>query len=190
MIISEFIKNFTDKKIVNNKLNEHAVSDYLKKELEIKTYIPFRAKREIAEMIVGQYIEEVDGIKKYDNISSYVGFVSAMISAHTNLEWSEDPIADYDLLAESGLLPQIIAEFQASYNECDIILKMALEMALEDNNVNALIGRFLDSILKKIDGVATSLKDTIGNIDLKSLLGEDIKEEDLAMLSGLIDKLK
>ena len=41
MTISEFIKNFTDKKIVNSKINEHAVSDYLNKELEIKKYIPF-----------------------------------------------------------------------------------------------------------------------------------------------------
>lgn len=190
MLVNEFVKAFVEKKIVNTKLNEHAVSNYLREELAIKTYIPFREKRKIAEMIVVQNIQEVDGVKKYDSINGYVSLVVASIAAHTTLEFSGDPVADYDLLAESGLLPQIIAEFKSSHDEIDIILKMALAMELEDNNVNALVGRFLNKILEMLDGAAEAVKDKFEDLDVKSILGADFKEEDLAKLSGFLDKLK
>ena len=185
MKIAEFCEAYKAKKFMNTKQGSDERTEWLRKELEIKTYIPFKEKRKIAEMIVEQNIKVVDGIKKYDNISSYISFVMASIIAHTNLECSADPISDYDSLAESGLLPQIVAEFQGSHNEIDILLKMAVEYEIEDNNVAAIIGRFLDGVLQKLDG----LSGAIGNIDLTKILG-DIKQEDLAKLSGLLNKIK
>lgn len=188
MKVSEFIENFKNDKVINTKINENAVSTYLKDKLEIKTYLPFRIKRELVETVVTQNIKWVDGIKKIDAINEYVSFIVAVLSAHTNLEWSNDPVADYDLLAESGLLPQIIAEFQESYSECDVLIKMARASALEDNNINVLVGKFLNSILQKLDGVGDVLKDKLGNFDLKDILGADFKQEDLAKLSGFLNK--
>ena len=122
MTIREFVEAYKAKKFMNTKQGVDERAEWIKKELEVKEYIPFREKREIAEMIVAAYTNEVDGIKKHDSISAYVGFVAASISAHTNLRFGDDPIADYDLLAESGLLPQIVAMFQESHNEIDILL--------------------------------------------------------------------
>ena len=146
-------------------------------------------KRKIAEKVVEHNIDVVDGIKKYDSIGAYIGFVVASIMAHTTLEFSSNPIDDYDLLAECGLLTQIVAMFQESHNEIDILLKMKLASELEDNNINVLVGHFLDNILKKLDGVGEALKGTFDGFDVRDLLG-DIKQEDLAKLSGLLDKLK
>lgn len=190
MLVNEFVKEYTEKKIFNTKINEHAVSDYLKEKLEIKTYIPFRVKRQIAEMVVAQNIKEVNGVKKYDSIDGYIGFIVASIAAHTNLQFSDDPVADYDLLAESGLLPQIIAEFKTSHDEIDILLKMALASELEDNNIEVLVGHFLDKILKKIDNFGDALKDKFEGFNIADVLGADFNQEDLAKLSGLLDKLK
>jgi hypothetical protein len=186
--IKEFVDAYQSKRFMNTKTGTDERSEYIRNELAIKTYIPFREKRQIAEMIVAQNIHEVDGIKKYDDIGSYVSLVVASIAAHTALEFSEDPIADYDLLAESGLLTQIIAEFQGSHEEIGILLKMAIAAELEDNNVNALVGRFLDSILKKLDGVVDGVKEMAGNVDLKELLGINFEEKDLAKLKGFLDK--
>ena len=188
MKVQNFIDNFKEKKIMNTKIAPDAVSEYLKKELEIKTYIPFRTKRQIVEMVVSQNTDWVDGIKKHDSINAYIGFVVAMISAHTSLQFSDDPVVDYDLLAENGLLPQIIAEFKESYDECDILLKMALAMELEDNNINVLFGKFLNSILQRVDSIVELAKNTFGNIDIKDVLGKVFKEEDLAELKGFLDK--
>lgn len=190
MKINEFIENYKNAKVLNTKINPNAVSEYLRKELAIKTYIPFKEKRKIAEMIVAQNIKEVDGIKKYDSIDGYVALIVASIMAHTNLQFSTDPVADYDLLAESGLLPQIIAEFQGSHDEIDIVLKMALAMELEDNNVNALVGRFLNKISGVLDVVLEVVKDKFEDFDLSDVLGSDFKEEDIAQLKGFLDKMK
>jgi len=188
--IKEFCDAYKAKRFVMTKNGPDERSEWLRKELEIKTYIPFREKRKIAEMIVAQNIKEVDGIKKYDDINSYVSLVVASIIAHTNLRFDEDVIAGYDLLAESGLLSQIIAEFQGSHEEIGILLKMAIASELEDNNVNVLVGRFLDSVLKRLDGVVDGVKDLVDNVDLKDLLGMNFEEEDLAQLKGFLDKMK
>lgn len=188
--VSELIKDFTSKRIYNSKINANAVSDYLKQVLKIKTYIPFREKRAIAEMVVAQNLREIDGIKKYDNIDSYISLVVASIAAHTDIEFSADPVADYDMLAESGLLPQIIAEFQESHEEISVLLNMALEMELEDNNIEALIGRFLDKMLKKIDDFGDAFKNKFEDFDIKDVFDASFDKEDLAKLSGFLDKLK
>ena len=190
MKIREFIEAYKAKRFMITKNGTDERSEYLRKELEIKTYIPFREKRKIAETIVAQNIKEIDGIKKYDDINSYVSLVVASIVAHTNLRFGEDVIADYDLLAESGLLLQIIAEFQGSHEEIGILLKMAIAMELEDNNVNVLVGHFLNKISGMLDGVLETLRDKFGDFDLKDALGVDFKEEDLVQLKGFLDKFK
>ena len=188
MEIKTFVENYKAKKFINVKQGVDERAEWIKKELEIKNYIPFRTKRQIAEMIVAENIKEVDGVKRYDSIDGYVSFIVASIAAHTSLSFSNDPVADYDLLAESGLLPQIIAEFQESYNEIDVLLKMALAMELEDNNVNALVGRFLNKISGILDDVVEVAKDKFGDFNLSDILGVDFKEEDLTRLKGFLDK--
>lgn len=185
MTIAEFCEAYKAKRFMSTKQGVDERSEWIRNELKIKSYIPFREKRRIAEMIVEQNISVVDGIKKYDDIGSYVSLVVASITAHSNLQFGNDPVEDYDRLAESGLLPQIIAEFQGSHEEIGILLKMAVAADLEDNNTNVIIGHFLDSILKKLDGFGESFK----GFDIQKILG-NIKEEDLAKLVGFLDKIK
>ena len=104
--------------------------------------------------------------------------------AHTSLRFSDDPITDYDRLAESGLLPQIVAMFQESHNEIDILFKMALASELEDNNTNVLIGHFLDALLKKVDGLSGVLNGALGNLDLENMFNN----ENVAKIIGLLNK--
>jgi hypothetical protein len=188
MKIIEFVEQFKNDKVMNTQIKPNAVSEYLKEKLEIKTYLPFRAKRVLVETVVSQNVEWRDGLKRIDSINEYVGFIVAVLSAHTNLEFSDDPVADYDLLAESGLLPQIIAEFQESNAECNILLNMARASELEDNNINAIVTRFTDGLLQKLDGVGEVLKEKFGNIDIADVLGGNFKQEDLAKLKGFLDK--
>lgn len=179
MKIKEFCDAYKAKRFMNIKTAAEEKSEWLRNELEIKTYIPFMEKRRIAEMVVEQNISVIDGIKKYDDIGSYVSLVVASIMAHTNLQFSDSPIEDYDLLAESGLLPQIIAEFQGSHEEIGILLKMAIAAELEENNVNVLVGHFLNNIIQILE-----------KVNPKDIFGAGIKGEDLAKLLAFLDRLK
>ena len=64
---------------------------------------------------------------------------------------------------------------------------MALADELEDNNVNMVFGRFLNSILEKLDAAGASIKSAIDGVDLKSLLQDSIKQEDLKKLSDFLN---
>lgn len=184
-----FVNEFIEKGIKNTQAKPHAIEDFIQEKLEIKKYLPFNTKRTIAETIVAQNIEEVDGVKKYDSISAYVTFVVSTLVAHTNLEFSDSPVLDYDLLAESGLLPLIIMEFKASYDECDVLLKLALADAMADNNLAVIVGKFLNGILDKLDDAGEIVKSFTDKINLPELLGTNIKEEDVAKILGFVDKL-
>lgn len=187
--VKDFCEKFKKDGVINTKIAPDAVSEYIKKELEVKTYLPFMTKREIVEMVVKANITMVDGVKKYDNIRGYVAFIVAMIQAHTNIEFNtENPMPDYDMLAESKLLQQIVETFREDYDECDVILKMALAAEMEDNNGKAILGRFLNGVLERLDDVIEILSEAAGELDLKSMLGDNFNAENLAKLSSLLDK--
>ena len=188
MKIIDFVQGFKDKKIMNTKVDTDAVGKYIKETLEVREYVPFKEKRAIVELIVLNNIKVVDGVKKNDSISRYISFITAMLTAHTNLEFSEDPVADYDILSESGLLTPIIDTFKTDYSECDVLLKMALANELEDNNVNIVFGKFLNSILYRLDVIGEYIKSSIDGVDINSILGESFNQEDLAKLSSFLDK--
>ena len=183
MKIQTFVDAYKAKKFMNLKTGVDERTEWIKKELEIKEYIPFNQKRKIAEMIVQNNIQIVDGIKKYDSINAYIGLTISTIAAYTNLSFGNNPVTDYDLLAECGLLPQIMAILHEGYDEIGCLLKMAAEMELESNSVSALIGKFLDGILNKLDNL-------IGGFDIKQLIGDEFTEENLTALNSLLDKLK
>ena len=190
MTIKNFCEAYKAKNFMNTKQGVEERIEWIKKELDVKSYVPFKTKRKIAEMVVKENTTEIDGIKKYDSIDGYIALIVASIMAHTALEFGVNPVEDYDLLAESGLLPQIIAQFQGSHDEIDLLRKMVLDMELEDNCTSALVGRFLNKISGVLDGVLDFAKNKFGDFNLQNVLGADIKEEDLTKLIGLLDKLK
>ena len=184
MTIIEFVNAYKAKNFMNTAQGAKEKNEWIKKTLEITEYLPFRDKREIAEMVVEQNIDVVNGVKKYRSIDAYIGFIMASIIAHTNLKCGDDPFEDYDLLAENGLLSYIVSMFQESHNEVDILLKMALAAELEDNNPSVLIGHFLDAILKKVEGLSGALNGAFGDFDVKELFNE----ENVAKIVGLLNK--
>ena len=186
--VKNFVQDFKDKKIMNTKVDTDAVSKYIKETLEVREYVPFKEKRAIVELIVLNNTEVVDGVKKNDSISQYISFVTAMLTAHTNLEFSEDPVADYDILSENGLLAPIIETFKTDYSECDVLLKMALASELEDNNMNILFGKFLNGILERLDIVGKLVQESISGVDIKEIVGEVLNQEDLNKLKYFLDK--
>ena len=181
---------FVEKKIMNNKINPNAVEDFIRDKLDIVEYLPFNTKREIVDMIVAKVVIEEDGIKRADGIAQFLSFIVAMVASHTTLVFSDKPEEDYDALSKCGVLEPILAMFQRDYSECDALLKAAIADELADNNLNVIIGKFLNGILGKLDSIVEAAKGFAENMDLSELLGANIKEEDMTKFIGFLDKLR
>jgi hypothetical protein len=188
--VKDFVNEFIEKKVMNNKINPNAVEEFIHSKLDITTYLPFSKKRQLVEMLVDKIVTEQDGIKKVDSVSQFLAFIVAMVASHTTLEFSDEPENDYDALSQCGVLEHLVAMFAKDYSECDALLKAAIADELADNHLNVIIGKFLNGVLYKMDGVVGALQGFAEKTDMSKLLGENIKEEDIAKLSGFLNKLK
>lgn len=184
VVVKDFVNEFIEKKITNNKINPDAVKTFIRQRLAITEYIPFNTKRDIVEMIVDQVVTEEDGVKRVDGISQFLAFIVAMVASHTTLVFSDNPAEDYDALSQCGLLEHIVAMFKKDFDECDVLLKIAIADELADNNLNVVVSKFLNGILGQLDGVSNMLK----TLDVSKLLGVNINEEEKAKILGFVDK--
>ena len=190
MKISEFVKNFIDKKVMNTTINQNAVSDYLKKELEVKDYVPFAEKRDLCARVLEVCNTKDDsGLVKVDSISRYILFTIAVISKYTNLEFSSgeeeiDSLDEYDMLCQNNLLNPILDIIGGEYVTCNNMLNMMMDDIVSNNNtvenvVGTVLGKFSDSL----DELVSALANKVESMDL------DLSQIDIDKYSGLIEKL-
>ena len=190
MKISEFVNNFIDKKVMNTAINQNAVSDYLKKELEVKDYVPFAEKRDLCARVLEVCNTKDDsGLVKVDSISRYILFTIAIISKYTNLEFSSgeeeiDSLDEYDMLCQNNLLNPILDIIGGEYVTCNNMLNMMMDDIVSNNNtvenvVGTMLGKFSDSL----DELVSALANKVESMDL------DLSQIDIDKYSGLIEKL-
>lgn len=150
-------------------LKPEQIQAFLKKELDVKDYLGIKDKKALVDAIVNECILYDDGVFKFDDIEKYIVFTMKTIAAYTNLELSDDIEEDYDMLCAAKLLTSVIDTFKTEYDEVNILLQMKTDYILSGNTIEAQLGRFLDGISEKLDGVLDGLADKIGNFDLKNL---------------------
>lgn len=166
--------------------NKNARID-IAKAIETNQYIGIEMKRHLAELVLDNCITIVDDEIRIDSIERYILFTISVISAHTNLEFSNDedeeysPIDDYDMLCESGLLGKVIDTFKDDYVSCQEILNMMTADIMQGNiTIEKKIGKFLDEIQNLIGGAINGLVDKL-NIDglMENLPVDQVKLLDL-----------
>lgn len=173
MKIAEFINEFKEKKIVNSKLNDHAVGDYLKKELEVKDYVPFVEKRELCERVLNACnVKNDNGLVEIDSVSRYIIFTISVIMKYTNLEFSSgeddiDSIDEYDMLCQNGLLNPILSVIGEEYAACNNMLNMMMEDIIANNNtVENILGLASNRLLGSVDKIIDVLADKIEELEV------------------------
>ena len=171
----------------NKLLKADQVQAFLKKELEVEDYLSIKHKKTLVQGIVNECILYDDGVFKFDDIDKYIAFTMKTVAAYTNLELSDDIEADYDLLCEAKLLEPVINTFKKEYDEVNVLLQMKCDYVLSGNTIEAQLGRFLDGVSEKIDGLANALSDKMGNFDISKL---PFSSEDLQKLMKFIDMQK
>ena len=188
MKISEFIDNFKEKKIANNRLNEHAVSEYIKKELEVKDYMPFIEKRELCERVLNACnVKDENGLIKVDSVSRYIIFTLSVISKYTNLEFSSgeefDSLDEYDMLCKNNLLNPILDVIGAEYTTCNNMLNMMMDDIVSNNNtIENVISTVLSKLGDSVDGFIDVISDKVESMNL------DLSQIDIDKYKGLIEQ--
>ena len=190
ILAQDFCKEFVEKKIANTHYKQDAIEEFIKEKLDIVEYLPFNTKREIVAMLVDRIVTEEDGVKRVDSVTQFLAFIVAMVTSHTTLAFGEHPEEDYDALSQCGVLEHILAMFKKDYDECSALLKAAIADELADNNLNMIVGKFLNGVLGKLDDIVDVAKVFADKSDLSKLFGEHINKEDIANLFGFLNKLK
>lgn len=191
MMVKTFIENFKAKKIMNTQIAPNAVSEYIKKELEVKSYVPFAEKRELCANVLNVCNTIGDsGLVKVDSVSRYIVFTLSVISKYTNIEFSSgediefDSLDEYDMLCENHLLNPIIEVIGEEYMACNNMLNMMMaDIEANNNTVEAVLGHTLGKITDSIDDFIDVLAEKVEEMDL------DLSQIDIDKYKGLIDLL-
>ena len=189
MKINEFVETYKAKRFINTKNSVDERVEYIKSTLEVKKYIPFADKRELCSAVIETCCTKKNGLVEVDSVSRYIAFTIAVISAYTNLEFSSDgeydPLDEYDMLCEHGLLNPILAIIGDEYDTCNSILNMMMDDVVTNNNtVEAVLGHNLGKVSDSIDDLISAFADKVKEMELD--LGQiDIDKFD--KLKGLFD---
>ena len=188
--IKEFVDGFKSKKIINTHIAPNAIAEYIKKELEVKDYIPFAEKRELcANVLNACNTKDSNGLVKVDSVSRYILFTIAIISKYTTLEFSSgkddeefDSLDEYDMLCRANLLDPILEVIGAEYVTCNNILNMMMSDVVSNNNtIENVVGHTLGKISRSVDGLIGVLAEKVEDMEL------DFSQIDINKFEGLLD---
>jgi hypothetical protein len=190
MKVIEFIENFKAKKVMNTQITPNAVGEYLKKELEVKTYVPFAEKRELCEKVLNACNTKKGGLVKVDSVSRYIIFTLSIIAKYTNIEFSSgkdaefDSLDEYDMLCENYLLNPILEVIGEEYVTCNNILNMMMaDIEANNNTVEAVLEHNLSKIVGSVDNITDALVEKIEELNV------DLSQIDIDKYKGLLELL-
>lgn len=189
MKVIEFIENFKAKKVMNTQIAPNAVGEYLKKELEVKTYVPFAEKRELCEKVLNACNTKKGGLVKVDSVSRYIIFTLSIIAKYTNIEFSSgeeefDSLDEYDMLCENYLLNPILEVIGEEYVTCNNILNMMMaDIEANNNTVEAVLEHNLSKIVGSVDNITDALVEKIEELNV------DLSQIDIDKYKGLLELL-
>lgn len=167
MKVNEFVEYM--KKNTNRATREDQVLSMAQKQLEAKPYLSIKAKRDLIDKIIDACLLYDDGVYKFDGIAKYVYFTMYTIEAYTSLELNEDIEDDFDLLSESKLLPIVISTIQNEYDDVNILLQMQCDSLLENNSVEAQMGKFCDRAMDLMDNLEVGIKGFVDQMPIENL---------------------
>ena len=156
----------------------------LERELQIKAYLPFQEKQNIAQLIIDECTQEVGGVIQVNSVQQYLSYVKYMINTHTCLEYTQE---DYDTLCSTdyqgaSLLTVIMSLFDADAKECTRILRLMINDYLQSNSLEMSVGKFLSNLSLNISELSGGLTDILEAFDAQTVFSEGINVDLLKKL--------
>lgn len=144
-------------------------------ELNVQKYLPIEQKKLIANGIIYECTENVDGFIKVDSVQQYLSYVKFMIQYHTNLEYTHE---DFDVLCsveyrDTDLMTAIFDAFRKDADQCSEILTLMINDYVQDNSMEFIASRFLHQI-------AEILSNQLNQLNIEAMLPSDFDANKLA----------
>lgn len=186
--VKDFINLYTSSKVMNTKVEPNAIENFIRKNLNIREYLPFADKRELCAKVVEASCEVKNNIVEVDSVSRYILFTISILDKYTDLEFGKtedlDVIDEYDLLCQSGLLNHILGTIVSEYDACNNILNMMMaDIDANNNNIAAVLGKSAERLLDIVDGLVGTFADKVDELNL------DLSQIDIEKYKGLLDLL-
>lgn len=169
------------------KINEFLMSMHRKdfnmeKELQVKKYLPIEEKKLIAQYIIYECTNNVDGAIKVDSVQRYLSYVKYMILRHTNLEYTHEY---YDTLCSTeyegtNLLNAIIECFGEDAKECSRILNLMMDDYMHETSIEFTVAKFLNNLSGVVGNLADGFNKKIESMDLSSVVPKGVNADKLA----------
>lgn len=153
----------------------------MEKELQAKKYLPIEEKKLIAQGIIYECTEQIDGAIKVDSVQQYLSYVKYMILRHTNLEYTQE---DYDKLCateygDSSLLNAIFDCFSDDAKECSRILSFKIEDLMQENSMNFIVAKFLNNLSSKLESIMDNLDAKTKELSLDTIVPNNVNIEQI-----------
>lgn len=155
----------------------------LNKLIEAKQYLPFAEKKALVERIINNCTTINDSFVQINEIDQYIQFTIETIKAYTNIEFSENPIEDYDLLCSSGLLGDIIDIFDGEYKMVLNLVEMQKRYILDQNKIEFQVAKAVNAFTNTINKIGNTLSDKVNDLD------QLLTPENFQMLDKFINNL-
>lgn len=179
MTVREFVEGY-------RKTSDNLKDRYVKEKLEIKNYISFADKCNLAKRIVKAttYEKDLDGKDtgniKINSISRYLLFTLSIIDNYTNIDVDfGNVIEEYDLFKSNGLLELFIGSEnqlipESEYFEVQTILNMTLDDTVQNNMstqafIQNQVTRFGTLLGVTLSPIMDKLAESINDMDEKTI---------------------
>lgn len=161
ILVTDFVNKY------NSYKSDTAKSEYLNKTIKVVKYVSYASKVVFANQIVEQTHNIDNGIVNINTAKQYALFIIGVISMYTNLEFSDAPLSDYDLLDELGLIEVIIGMISdKEYQNTKLVLDMATNDFMTNNYgtvppLQKLIALLIESFSPVLDNIKNIDNDTL-----------------------------
>lgn len=200
----EFVTNINQGRIIMSKepikmtdlydgYQKASVKDaYLRKYIEIRTYVPFSVKAINANNIIKNSCVNKEGEIWIDSVKRFYLTAQSIIALYTNIEC--DPkrwLNDYDLLVSSGIYNSILSNIPAEEREA---YENIIGMAYDDLITNCTLrtqGAEGNALLKMFSGLLSSLMDVAensGRVSADAASAADVLQGKVIQMPAKIDR--
>lgn len=189
MKITELCEKIKTNQIKNTAYSPQAIEEFLIKNIEFKSYLPFIEKRKLCEKVLEVACKKNGGLVEVDSVSRYILFTMSMITHYTDLTFENNEDLDsldcYDLLCENNLLNPILDCIGGEYAVCNNMLNMMMgDIVANNNNAVTVLNEAATQLLDIVDDFADVLAEKVEGLNL------NLSKIDIDKLEGLLKRLK